>query len=251
MKKYNLLTYTAFLLMPLVSNAQTAGFDETQKAEIGQVVHDYIISHPEVITEAVQVLQAKEMKAWEEKAKQAILNNMDGIFNSKSPNSGAKSPKVSVVEFFDYNCPHCKVMQKTLNDILSDNKDVLVVYKELPVLNEGSLFAAKAALAAREQNKYNEFHDKMMTAQEVLTEDKILALAKEIGLDIDKLNKDMASSKVNDELTANRKIAMDMGLRGTPAFVFGKYPATKDMKVELLPGEVQKQDLIEKIKSYK
>lgn len=242
--------YTA-LFLSLVNNLQAASLDEAQKAEIGQVVHDYIISHPEVITEAVQVLQAKEMKAWEEKAKQAILNNTDGLFNSKSPNSGAKSPKVSVVEFFDYNCPHCKTMHKTLNDILAENKDVLVVYKELPVLNEGSLFAAKAALAAREQNKYDEFHSKLMASQEVLTQENVLALAKEIGLDVDKLNKDIASAKVNDELMANRKIAMEIGLRGTPVFVFGKYPATKDMKVDLLPGEVQKQDMLDKINSYK
>ncbi len=243
--------YLLSVIIFIAPSLQAASFNDAQKEEIGTVVREYIVEHPEVITQAISALQDKEMKAWSDKGKENIKANLADFFNSSSPTNGVKSPKITVVEFFDYNCPHCRTMHKTLSDIASENKDIQIIYKELPVLSEASVFAAKAALAAREQNKYLEFHQKMMDQKEMLSQEKILSLAKEIGLDIEKLNKDIASTKVSDELLANRKIAMLIGLRGTPTFVIGKAPATKDMVIELIPGEIKQQELLDKINNVK
>ncbi len=246
MKRSHLALYSALILTFANSAFAAKSFSDEQKTEIGQVVHDYLVAHPEVISEAIQALQMNEMKAFIEKAKQGVASNIDGFFNSESPTNEVKDPNVSVVEFFDYNCPHCKVMSKILNDMTGKNNQLRIVYKELPVLSEGSLFAAKVALAAREQNKYEAVHQKFIDAKEALTQEKILSIAKELGLDMEKLNKDISSDKVNNELTNNRKLAMSIGLRGTPGFVIGKYPASKEMKIEFVPGEM-KQDEFEKL----
>ncbi len=224
-----------------------ASFDDSQKQEIGQVVREYLVSHPEVIIQAIQVLQTKEAKAFEEKAKLAISENMDSLFNGDSPTVESKEPKVTVIEFFDYNCPHCRTMSKIIEQLKEQNKDIRIVYKELPVLGQDSLMASKAALAAREQKKYNEFHQKLMNYPSAVSAGAIMEIAKEVGLDTEKLAKDMESDKVRNELQTNQKLAISLGIRGTPSFVIGRYPATKDMPKEFLPGAATQEELMKRI----
>ncbi len=237
----------AGIMLILSTPLYAASFDDNQKQEIGQVVHEYLISHPEVIVQAIQVLQGKEAKAFEENAKKAISENMDGLFNSESPTIENKAPKVTLIEFFDYNCPHCRTMSKILDQLQEKNKDIRIVYKELPVLGEDSLIASKAALAAREQKKYNEFHDKLMAYPGAVSSATVMQIAKEVGLDSDKLKKDMESDKVRTELEANQKLAISLGIRGTPSFVIGRFPAKKDMPTEFIPGETTQEELMKRI----
>ncbi|MFI4937346.1 MAG: DsbA family protein [Candidatus Berkiellales bacterium] len=227
-----------------------ADFDEKQKQEIGTVVHDYLVANPEVVAEAIQALQVKENKIWLDNAKTAIKENIQDIFNSNSPKLGGKDAKISVVEFFDYNCPHCKTMSPLIENLLK-NKDIQIIYKELPVLGESSLYAAKAALAARDQNKFKEFHEKLMAYPRVLTNDKILELAKETGLNVEKLKKDMDSPEVTQELQNNQKVAVALGMRGTPTFILGRNPATKEMPVGFIPGETSQEELTKQIDSLR
>lgn len=250
MRKYIKLAILPALIL-LDHSANAADFTKEQKEEIGKIVQEYIVANPEVITQAIVALQNKEMQAWVEKGKEAVKANLDDVFNSKSPNNGVSKPTVSVVEFFDYNCKHCKVMHGVLANAQSTNKNVQIIYKELPVLSEASLLAAKAALAAREQNKYLPLHAKLMEYNGALTEETIFSLAKEAGLDVDKLKKDMSSPKVEEELQANRKIAMSIGLRGTPTFIIGKSPATKEMDIDIIAGEIKPDELQNKINKSK
>jgi protein-disulfide isomerase len=241
----------AGLLMLTISNVFASSFDDKQKDDIGLVVHDYLVAHPEVIAEAIQVLQGREAKAWEEKSKAAIAQNRDEIFNSNSPTVEKGTPKVTLVEFFDYSCPHCQAIDPLIERLASQNKDIRIVFKELPVLGESSLFAAKAALAAREQDKYFDFHQKLMAQQGELSNDKVISLAKDAGLDVSKLQKDMESPKVKQELDDTRKQAIAIGLRGTPSIVIAPYPATTKMPIELIYGETNQQDLMKRIEAVK
>ncbi len=238
--------FTGMMLL-ISTHLYAASFDDKQKQEIGQVVQEYLVSHPEVIIQAIQVLQTKEAKALEEKAKMAISENLDGLFNSDSPTIEGKAPKVTLIEFFDYNCPHCRTMSKMLDQLQEKNKDIRIVYKELPVLGEDSLLASKAALAAREQKKYVEFHQKLMASPGAVTSDSVMQIAKELGLDSAQLAKDMESEKVRNELQANQKQAISLGIRGTPSFVIGRFPATKDMPKEFIPGETSQEELMKRI----
>jgi protein-disulfide isomerase len=245
--------YKAFCagIITLLSTEILANFDDKQKEEIGTVVHDYLIEHPEVIAQAIHTLQAKEAKIWIEKAKKAIIENMDAMFNSDSPAIGSDKPKITIVEFFDYNCPHCKTMHSILEKLIAENQDIKLVYKELPVLGEPSLLASRAALAAQLQNKYNEFHQKLMTSPGPLTDQIVLQIAKDSALDLEKLKNDMNSPKIIQELQANQKLAVALGMRGTPTFVIGRAPFTKDMQVDFVPGETTQEDLMNRINAVK
>lgn len=235
-------------ILSLISTDIFAIFDDKQKEEIGVVVREYLIAHPEVIAEAIQALQQKESQAWVDNAKKEIIANQEEIFKSNSPAIGSETPKVILVEFFDYNCPHCRAMHSMLQEIAAKNKDLRLIYKELPVLGETSLFAASAALASREQNKYHEFHEKLMTSDGALSDEKVLSIAKESGVDIEKLQKDMKNPKIIEELQRIQKLAMQLGIRGTPTFVIGRAPGTKEMTVDFVPGETTQENLMKHIK---
>jgi protein-disulfide isomerase len=245
MNKYQVIL--AGLVMLTISNVFASSFDDKQKDDIGLIVHDYLVAHPEVIAEAIQVLQGREAKAWEEKSKDAIAKNRADIFNSNSPTLENGAAKVTLVEFFDYNCPHCQAIEPMIERLVSQNKDIRIVYKELPVLGESSLYAAKAALAAREQDQYINFHQKLMARHGELSNDKVISIAKDAGLDVAKLQKDMESPKVQQELDDTRKQAIAIGLRGTPSIVIAPNPATAKMPIELIYGETNLQDLIKRI----
>jgi protein-disulfide isomerase len=246
--KINTYKLICVAMLTLMSTDIFAILDDNQKEEIGIVVRDYLIAHPEVIAEAIQALQQKESKAWIDNAKKEIIANQEEIFNSNSPGIGSDKPKVILVEFFDYNCPHCRAMHSMIQKIAAQNKDLRIIYKELPVLGETSLFAESAALASREQNKYHEFHEKLMTSDGPLSDEKVLSIAKESGVNVEKLKKDMKDPKIIQELQTVQKLAIQLGIRGTPSFVIGRSPGTKEMTIDFVPGEVTQENLIKHIK---
>lgn len=246
------MTSLLFLFAFAASNSFAATFSEEQKNDIEKIVHSYIVTHPEVIKEAIIALQTQEEKAQQEHAKSAITAHIEEIFNGKSPSIEPKQAKVTIVEFFDYQCPHCKRMESRLEGLLAQNKDLRVIYKELPILNPHSVMAAQAALAARKQDKYLPFHRKLMAMDQDLTQENIMTAAKEIGLDVEQLKKDMASPEVADEIKANYKIAQAIGIRGTPVFIVGPHPINKNKVAEFVAGETSEellQSLIDKTKS--
>ncbi len=115
-----------------------------------------------------------------------------------APVLGNPEGDVTVVEFFDYNCPYCRRAMSEVQGLLDADQDVRLVYREWPILGEGSVFAAKAALAAREQGKYEEFHWALMGMEERAEEASVMRLAEEIGLDVEKLRADMDAPEVQE-----------------------------------------------------
>jgi protein-disulfide isomerase len=141
-----------------------------------------------------------------------------------------------VVEFFDYNCPYCKRAANDVKALLAADSDIKVVYREWPILGEGSVLAARAALAAHAQGKYEEMHWALMEIQGRAEEASILAAARSVGLDVAKLIDDMESDAVNSHLAVSQGLARDLGFTGTPAFVIGD---------ALVPGAVPLDELQE------
>ena len=227
-----------------------AALNPQDKEEIQNVIHQYLIENPEVIKEAIQALQQKEMMAMKQKSTDAIMQNTDLLFKSKSPSLDKPNADINIVEFFDYRCHYCKNMQKELQTVFSGNQTIRMVYKELPVLGDISVSAAKAALAANMQGKYVELHDKLF-AEPQLTEPKIYELAQSVGLDLEKLKKDMQDPAVQDELTANMKLAQEIGVRGTPAFIVAKNPMDAKQTPVYLPGAFPASRLAEVIQNIK
>lgn len=222
-------------------------FTPDQVKAIQNIVHKYLVKNPKVLVEASRALQAQQMKTQQANAVSAIEKNKQQIFNdSASPVAGNPNGNVSVVEFFDYQCGHCKTMNTTINSLLKDNSNVRLVLKELPIFGGNSKFAAQAALAAKSQNKYFEFHKALLATSNPLDNNKVMAVAKKVGLNIDQLKKDMNSENVQQELRMNFKLAEKLKLMGTPAFIISNKALTK---FRFIPGATSLANLKQQIKA--
>ncbi|WP_244485441.1 DsbA family protein [Pseudolabrys sp. Root1462] len=209
----------------LMQSASAAEFSPTQKDEIGTIVREYLIAHPEVLQEAMAELDKRQQAADAEKHQAAVKDNAKALFSS--PNQvtlGNPKGDVTFVEFFDYNCGYCK---HAMGDMLALLKDpnLKVVLKEFPVLGPGSVEAAQVAVAVRMQDptgqKYLDFHQKLLGGRGQADKAHAMAAAKEAGLDMARLEKDMASPEVKATLTENFKLAETLGMNGTPSYVIG------------------------------
>lgn len=209
---------------PLATSARAADADKgaMDKAKVEQIVHDYILSHPEIITQAVKVLQDRE-EAEEAKASQVALKTQhDALYNAKgSPIGGNPKGDVTLIEFFDYQCGYCKHTQPELDAAIKKDGKVKIVYKEFPILSPASIIAAKAALAAQLQDKYAPVHAALMAATGKLDRDRILSIAKDAGADTDRLAKDMELPAIQKEIDANMALADALNIHGTPGFIIG------------------------------
>ena len=209
--------------------ARAQSFAPDQRGEIEKIVHEYLLSHPEVLQEAMQELEKRQNAEDAEKHLAAIKDNAAAIFSSPHQvNLGNLQGDVTMVEFFDYNCAFCKHAMADMLDLLKNDPKLRVVLKEFPVLGEGSVQAAQVAVAVRMQDKtgkkYLDFHTKLLGGRGAADKARALAVAKEVGFDMARLDKDLQSDEVKQTLEENLKLAEGLGLNGTPSYV--------------LPGEV-------------
>ncbi|MBY6260531.1 DsbA family protein [Azospirillum sp. 412522] len=217
------------------AGAQSASFDSTQKAAIEKIVRDYLMEHPEVILQAVDAMQERQKTAEAEQARKALVENKQELLrNPADPVIGNPQGDITVVEFFDYQCGYCKAVQADTQSLIKGDPKLRFVLKEFPILGPASVVASKAALASRGQGKYVEFHNALMAQRGQLDEAVIMRLAKSVGLDTDRLKKDMESPDVLKVIAANQALAEKLNIRGTPAFVFGD---------ELVPGAIRLDDM--------
>jgi protein-disulfide isomerase len=139
-------------------SAQDAPPISSKTAELDsfeQRVREYLLKNPEVIMEALRILQERQRAAEAENSKRTIAERSDEILNDPAaPVGGNPEGDVTLVEFFDYNCPYCRTVAPTVTELGEADPDLRLVYKEYPILGPGSQFAARAALASRRQGKY-------------------------------------------------------------------------------------------------
>src|SRR5579883_2870644 len=208
-------------------SASAQSFNDTQKSDIEGIVRNYLISHPEVLEEAMNELSKRQSAADQAKHEAMITQNADTIFNSpRGVTLGNKDGDVTFVEFFDYNCGYCKRAMADMLDLMKADPKLKVVLKEFPVLGPGSVEAAKVAVAVRMQDasgkKYLDFHQKLLGGRGPADKARALAAAKDAGLDVARIEKDMASPEVRSTIEENFKLAEAMGMNGTPSYVIGK-----------------------------
>ncbi len=198
-------------------------FNDEQTRAIEETVHNYLVTHPEVLIEAMQALDKKEAAAAQAQARSVIEKNSDVLFHDPSTYvAGNPKGNVSIVEFFDYQCGYCRANFEPLREAVKQDGNIRFVLKEWPVLGPASRFAAKAAMAARQQGKYLEFHNALFGLKGGLTEERVFDTAAKVGLDVTKLQKDMKDPAVEKALTRNNALAQALGFEGTPSFVIGK-----------------------------
>src|ERR1051326_5828480 len=185
------------VLVPLHAGF-AADFTPDQRKAIETIIHDYLTKNPDVLLDALQAAEDKMKGDAKDKAAQALSTRRREIFEDPdTPVAGNPNGDVSLVEFFDYRCPYCKQVEPSLEALLKEDRQLRLVYKEMPVLGQASTIAARAALAARSQGKYDEFHRALMTAKGQMDEATVYKVAVSVGLDVERLKKDMAAPEVD------------------------------------------------------
>ena len=241
--------FAALMAVPLLSSnaapASAQSFSGEQRGEIERIVKEYLLSHPELLQDVMAELEKRQTLAEAEKHRAAVKEHSATIFSSpRQVTLGNAQGDVTVVEFFDYNCGYCKRALADLTTIMKDDTKLRVVLKEFPVLGPGSLEAAKVAVAVRMQDKggkkYLEFHQKLLGGRGTADKTRALAVAKEVGFDMARIEKDMTSDEVKAQLEESFKLAEALGLNGTPSYVVGN---------DVVVGAVGLNTLKEKVNS--
>jgi protein-disulfide isomerase len=245
MPSFRLLAPALFALAlcgtPPAATAQS--FSDTQRRDIEAIVRNYLLANPEVLEEAMAELSKRQSVAEAAKHEASVAKYAEAIFNSpRGVTVGNKDGDVTMVEFFDYNCGYCKRAMTDMMELLKSDSKLRVVLKEFPVLGPGSVEAAQVAVAVRMQDasgkKYLDFHQKLLNGKGQADKARSMAAAKEAGLDMGKLEKDLASPEVRATLEENFKLAEAMGMNGTPSYVIGKQVVIGAVGVEGLREKI-------------
>src|SRR5580698_1979587 len=206
--------------------AVAQSFSADQREEIGKIIKDYLLTHPELMQDVMAELEKRQQTAEAEKHRTAVVENKAVLFSS--PHQvvlGNPQGNVTMVEFFDYNCGFCKRALPDMLDLIKADSNLKFVLKEFPVLGEGSVEAAHVAVAARMQDvtgkKYIEFHQKLLGGRGAADKARALAVAKDVGFDMARIEKDMGSDEVKKTIDESMKLAEALGVNGTPSYVVG------------------------------
>lgn len=194
------------------------------KEAVEKIVHDYIMKNPDVIVESVKKWQEGEQERQLEAAKDVIKKNHDAIYNDKTDAYGG-NPKgdVVVVEFFDYNCPACKMMFKGLDELVKKDSNVKVVFKEMPIFGEQSNKNSAVGLAIAElaPEKYFAFHEGMMAHEGRITPEQAIKIGVSLGIKEADIKKTMEKESITKKIQETHLLANELQVRGTPAVIIG------------------------------
>ena len=205
----------------LASALALSACDQGKPVIGGDQVRAYLLEHPEVIEEALAKLQVKRQAAADQQLRQSLVARRAEL--ERDPRdfvAGNPDGKITIVEFFDYRCPYCKVARPEISKLLEANKDVRYVMKEYPILSPASEAAARAAIGAQAQGKYLPVHHALMSEQ-TLDETSIRRILAENGVDVQKALEVGTAAPVAKQLDDTRTLARETGVNGTPAFVIG------------------------------
>ena len=195
--------------------------------QIKNIIEEYILENPEILIESLERFTANQ----KEKEKESFVNILDNFYDNlvyeSLPRIGNIESKLIIVEFVDYNCGYCKRTLPTIAKLIKNFNNIQIVFIDYPILSESSEIAARASLAANEQNAYFEYHTVLLNNKKSINEDILYQIAKELSLDIEKFKKDMSSEKIKNNIIKNINFANSLKIRGTPTFIIGK---------QILPG---------------
>lgn len=213
----------------ITAQSQAQSITEQDKAAIEEIVRDYILEHPEIIPEAVGILQARQEAVQQEQMRVAIAANQDNLLNDGfSIVGGNPEGDVTLVEFYDYRCPYCVQSHADVKRLLAEDQNLRIVYKQFPVKDKpgedpASLTSARMAQAIAKQGTFlfEEFHDRVMDMNTNVSIADLGRVASEIGVDMSRLQIDIQEPAILDGIRNNFSLARDIGVTGTPSFVVG------------------------------
>lgn len=266
------------MIFTAVPAATASEFSDSQKAEIQKIVGDYLKAHPdfirqylldnpEVLLEVSDKLRQKQVQQDRADTMKLLVAHKDQLErNPMTPVSGNPDGDVTLIEFFDYNCPYCKRVLPVMRKMEADDPKLRLVWKEYPILSgraPASMTAAKVAMAADRQGKYVETHDALMATRSLTSDEQVFKVAESVGLDMDKLKKDMDSPEIKKYISDTIQLGQVLKFQGTPTFVIngavigGAVPKKVLLAViaaaragALQPGELDQEALGKIVQKY-
>ena len=228
------ILYFLTLCLILITHPAKAEFSESEKQKIQQIIEEYLNQNPEMLFDLV--VNYSNQKS--EDAKQSAMSltyDSEGDGTMGNPNAS-----FIIYEYSDYNCGYCKRLFTTLQTLISEDDDLLIVVKEFPILAKSSILAAKAALAAGEQGRFAEYHFALMTSVGGITKVSLKSIATMVGLDLSLFNEAISSNRFDKILQRNMDAGRAIGIEGTPALIIGK---------QIIPGAIGLEEIKALIKA--
>lgn len=214
-----LLAGLVFMVASGMAFGQPANQDRPDAEDwVNTAIRDFIMRNPKIIRES---LANGEIAEQAERTKVILREQRDAIYRSGSPTLGAVAAKISIVEFFNYNCPYCRKTHPLLMQFLEANPDVQIVLKDIGSQGKATEGISKLAIAARNQGKFAPFHEALMRRQGLITEAVAIEIARKLGLDLDRLKKDAAAPETLREVENITDLAARLSVEGTPLFIIG------------------------------
>ena len=228
------VSFVAVVIALAMTSQSPRAADTLNKEEVGNIIHEYLAAHPEVVIEAIQAYQDNQREIDQRMFEKTLKESKADLVGGDHPFAGNPKGDVTMVEFFDYNCGYCKRALKDVTKLIEADKNIKVIFREMPILSDSSRVAARYALAAHKQGKYFEFHKAVMEFSGARSVENLEKIGKDIGLDVDKLRKDANSKEIDAEIQKSKALSQKLGIRGTPAFIIGDV---------LSPGYLTYQDM--------
>src|ERR1700678_3854062 len=229
---------TAFTAAPVSADE----FTPAQKQELGAFIKDYLVNNPDVLRSAIEALDKHDKEAADSERQKVVNTQSSALFSSKyQATLGTPKGSATLVEFFDYNCHYCKGALPDVTRLLKDDPNLRIVLKDYPVLGPGSVEAAKVASAVRNQlpgDKFWAFHTKLLAMHGPIGKAEALSVAHDLGLDMDKLSKDMENHEVETGLREVMGMADSLQINGTPSFVVGQEVVVGAVGYDELKGKL-------------
>jgi len=196
-------------------------FTEEQKAEIETLFKKFLADNPESILESVDNFRAEQERQTQQSAQDSLKKYQEYFARDDMPMAGNPEGDVTVVEYFDYNCGYCKKAFADIRKIIDEDKNVRVVFQEMPILSPSSRTMATLALAAHRQGKYFEMHTALMDHRGSQSDEAFYKVAESIGLDMDKMKAEVKAEEIMAEVQKTLDMARELGIKGTPGFIIG------------------------------
>lgn len=222
MKKY--ILSALFSLTAFTSFAQ-APVSDVERKRVESIVREYLMKNPEIINEALQAMELKQAEAEEKSRSERLQQYKEALYRPQNTLIfGNPKGDVTLVEFFDYNCGFCKRGFTDVQNLMKGDKNIRVIFRDFPVLGQGSMEAARIAVAVKLQathEKFMVFHEKLLMGRGAANHDKAMDAAKDAGIDMARLDADMKTDTIAKTIQENMKIGDSLKITGTPSYVVG------------------------------
>ena len=225
-----------------LSTTQTEQFSNNN-LEVTTLIKNMVSNYPELVTQELTKQNKLKVAFTKTRDQKLVQTFKDKILNENNNLTfGAKNASKTIIEFIDYQCAHCRNLTTNLRNTISENSNVKVIVKELPILGEMSENAARAALAANNQGMYLPYQKQLLASSDDFSKTNLSKIAKKLKLNVNKFINDLNSKETTIYLNKNLKLAQNLLINATPTVIISKNDGSD---AEIILGDLTKSQIKE------